>query len=245
MEVSRTKLRALGFDWALFDGTDFAYQKVSGLITNDPDEAIGQKLLSMNKESVAVGVIDANNAFFAMLEALRQNNLAKVLAEPTLVAISGRPANFLSGGEFAVELDGGITGKSIEWKRWGTIIDFVPIVLGNGNIRLEVRPEVSELYFPQGIDKVPGVKTRYADTAAELRRANTGHCRVAADQDRFGQQGITLAIRLALGGGGLPPSRGADERDRIDHSCAPRAGGRSGSMRSASTRTGRKHGVAQ
>jgi pilus assembly protein CpaC len=176
MEVSRTKLRQLGFDWALFlDGGDFAYQRVNGLIGFEDELGLGG--LAAVGESVAFGVVDQSSEFFGFIDALRQNNLVKVLAEPTLVTVSGRPASFNSGGEFPILVPQRLGTISIEWREFGTRVDFVPIVLGNGNIRLEVRPQISELDYSRGVRLadtiVPGLRSRWADTAAEMRAGQT------------------------------------------------------------------------
>jgi pilus assembly protein CpaC len=62
---------------------------------------------------------------------------------------------------------------SIEYKNFGTRVDFVPIVLGNGNIRLEVRPSVTERDDAGGVNGVPAVRTRWVDTAAEMKAGQT------------------------------------------------------------------------
>ena len=149
MEVSRTKLRALGFDWAHFSGNDYIIQTVSGLI----GEAIpgGGSVTGSGGETISFGIVNDNSAFFGFLEALRENALAKVLAEPTLVTVSGRSASFNSGGEFPILVPQSLGTIAIEYKQFGTRVDFVPIVLGNGNIRLEVRPQVSELDNANGV----------------------------------------------------------------------------------------------
>ena len=67
------------------------------------------------------------------------------MAEPNLVTVSGRPASYLVGGEMPYPQPTGFGNISINFKPFGTQIDFVPIVLGNGGVRLEVRPQVSEL----------------------------------------------------------------------------------------------------
>ena len=74
-----------------------------------------------------------------------ENDLIKILAEPQLTTVSGRPASFNSGGEFPIIVPQSLGTVSIEYRKYGTRVDFVPIVLGNGNIRLEVRPQVSEI----------------------------------------------------------------------------------------------------
>lgn len=173
MEVSRTKLRTLGFDFAAFSGDDFAVSSVSGLISSFTPGAVATSA----GETFTFGVVSGDNAFFGVLEAMRQNNLAKVLAEPKIVAISGRPASFNVGGEFPVPVPQSLGTISIEYRRYGTEVNFVPIVLSNGNIRLEVRPRVSELDSANGVTiesvTVPALRSRDIDTAVELRSGQT------------------------------------------------------------------------
>ena len=95
MEVSRTKLRQLGFDWANFNGNDAIVQSVAGLISSA--DLTGGTVTSSGGETIAFGIVNNANCFFGFIDALRQYNLVKVLAEPTLVTVSGRPAAFNAG----------------------------------------------------------------------------------------------------------------------------------------------------
>ncbi len=168
MEVSRTKLRRLGFDFAKFTGNDFVLSTISGLIT----AAAGGAVATSGTETIAFGVVDGSNTFFGVLEALRQDNLVKILAEPNIVAVSGRPSKFHVGGSFRIVPQGLAAGQP-EKIEYGTTVDFVAIVLGNGRIRLEVRPTVSELDPTLNVDGVPGLRTRTVDTGVELQAGQT------------------------------------------------------------------------
>ena len=120
-----------------------------------------------------------NTAFFGFLDAMRKYSLAKVVAEPTLVTISGRPASFNDGGEIPILEPGGLGTTTIDWKKFGTQVDFVPIVLGNGRIRLEVRPRVSQLDYSIGVTipgtttTTPGLDVREVDTGVEMQPGQT------------------------------------------------------------------------
>jgi pilus assembly protein CpaC len=174
MEVSRTKLRRLGFDWANFNGDDSIIQSASGLITSG---SVSAQTVTSAGETVAFGIINEANSFFGFLDALKQNNLVKVLAEPTLVAQSGRAASFSSGGEFPILVPQSLGTISIQYRQFGTRVDFVPIVLGNGRVRLEVRPQVSEIDPSRSVTinstTVPGLRTRWVDTAVEMNAGQT------------------------------------------------------------------------
>jgi len=115
------------------------------------------------------------------LEAMRQNGLLRILAEPNLVALSGQEASFLAGGEFPIPVpqssaSGGIT-ITIEFKEYGVRLNFTPTVVGNEMIRLRVAPEVSELDFTNAVQisgfVVPGLTQRRASTTIELASGTT------------------------------------------------------------------------
>ncbi|REJ67270.1 MAG: histidine kinase [Planctomycetota bacterium] len=175
MEVSRTKLRTLGFDFGATNGSDFLVSSISGLIS--ASAASSGSAVGLGGDTVRFGFVDGNNAFFGFLEALRQHDLMKILAEPTLVTVSGRAASFQSGGEFPILIPQSLGTVSIEYKRFGTQVDFVPIVLGNGRIRLEVRPRVSEIDETRSVTindiTVPGLRVREVDTGVEMQAGQT------------------------------------------------------------------------
>ncbi|GAB4127667.1 MAG: pilus assembly protein N-terminal domain-containing protein [Thermogutta sp.] len=181
MEVSRTKLRALGFDWTQISGQNIVRSSVSGLISGatgaDAVAGTSASAVTSGAETFFFSVIDGSDAFFGVLEALRQDNLMKVLAEPTLVTVSGRPAFFQVGGEFPIIVPQSLGTVSIEYKKYGTQVDFVPIVLGNGKIRLEVRPRVSEIDTARSVvinsTTVPGLRVREVDTGVEMKAGQT------------------------------------------------------------------------
>jgi pilus assembly protein CpaC len=170
MEVSRTKLRKLGIDWTYESASGFISQGVSGLITSTGAIPAGNQTLNW--------FVTGSSGDFAMfMEALRKDDLVKLLAEPTLTTISGRSASFNVGGEQAILVPQQNGAVTIEYKEFGTRVDFVPIVLGNGNIRLEVRASVSEIDPTLGTvlggTAVPGFRSRYADTGVEIKTGQT------------------------------------------------------------------------
>ncbi|MFH1269350.1 MAG: histidine kinase, partial [Planctomycetota bacterium] len=170
MEVSRTKLRNLGFDWSIVANNGLFTSGASGLI----DAASG---VITGSPTARFDILGGSSDFFGVLEALRQDNLAKMLAEPTLVTTSGRPAFFQAGGEVPIPVPQGLGTVAIEYKEWGVRVDFVPIVLGGGRIHLEVRPRVSTLDYAQGTDIqgtfVPGLKKQEVDTGVQMQAGQT------------------------------------------------------------------------
>lgn len=158
MEVSRTKLRELGIDMAWSNGTR--------AVTSTP-----------------AGIIDPTNIFsgeeFEMLiRALRQQDLIKFLAEPTVVATHGRPARFTVGGQVPYIVPTGVGGQvSVQYEEYGTSVDFLPFIVGPGRIRLEIRPEVKEpdptLSIEAANINVTAFRQRYVETAVELQAGQT------------------------------------------------------------------------
>lgn len=174
-EVSRTKLRNLGFDFAAVTSGGSVYASaVSGILKSTGN--IGALTTTGNQTAIA-SVLTNGNQFAALLEALRQDDLAKVLAEPNLIAISGRPAYFNAGGEFPILVPQSLGTVSIMYRPYGTQVDFVPIVLGNGRVRLEVRPRVSEIDAARSVTingtTVPALRVREIDTAVEMQAGQT------------------------------------------------------------------------
>jgi len=106
------------------------------------------------------------------IDALKSDGLVKVLAEPTLIALSGQEANFLAGGEFPVPVPQGLGTVAIEYKPFGVGLTFTPTVLADNKINIKVAPEVSELDFNLAVQLsgfvVPGLNTRKAETVVEL-----------------------------------------------------------------------------
>ena len=102
------------------------------------------------------------------------------MAEPNLVASSGQQADFLAGGEFPIPIPHPSAGGStitIEYKDYGVRLSFVPVVLGDGKIRLKVSPEVSELDYSNAVSfdgfSVPALTKRNLSTTVELKDGQT------------------------------------------------------------------------
>ncbi|HND51391.1 MAG TPA: pilus assembly protein N-terminal domain-containing protein, partial [Pirellulaceae bacterium] len=175
MEVSRTKLRSLGVDWATASGGDYVTQSVSGLLSSF-SSATGTAT-GTGGATLSFGVVDGNSRFFGFLEALRQYDLLKVLAEPRLTAESGSPASFNSGGEFPIIVPQSLGTTTVQYRQFGTRVDFLPLVLSNGALRLQVRSQVSEIDPTRSVVlqnyQVPALRSRWVDTAVEMRAGQT------------------------------------------------------------------------
>lgn len=108
-----------------------------------------------------------------LINALEEKGMARALAEPNLVALSGDTASFLAGGEFPVPVPGALGTVSIEYKRYGVGLAFTPTVLADGLINMKIEPEVSQLDTSNPVQvagvSVPPLIVRRASTTVELR----------------------------------------------------------------------------
>jgi pilus assembly protein CpaC len=114
--------------------------------------------------------------FGAVIQALQTKNLLQILAEPNLIAVNGREASFLAGGQFPfpiVQPGNGFTAVTISFKEFGVRLQFTPVITPNGYIHLKVAPEVSTLDFANALTisgfTVPALSTRRAETEFELQ----------------------------------------------------------------------------
>lgn len=113
----------------------------------------------------------------AVIEALHQQSLLQILAEPNLVALNGKEASFLAGGEFPFPVvqpnATGLSTVTIQFREFGVRLKFTPVIQPNGRIHLHVAPEVSTLDFSNAVTvsgtTIPALSTRKAETEFELQ----------------------------------------------------------------------------
>jgi pilus assembly protein CpaC len=166
-EVARDKLREIGVDWSLV-GPDFnIISSVSDLISN-----IGGTVASTDA-NVTASVIGDSTRLNAAIRFLEDRSIARLLDEPVLVAQNGRPAEFLSGGELPIPLAAGLGAVNVEFRAFGTKLDIVPLVHGQGLMSLEVRAEVSEIAQELAVAGVPGLRIRRVNTGVRMRAGHT------------------------------------------------------------------------
>ncbi len=170
-EMSRTLTRDLGINWQNLGGDLGSFAKI-GLATQFP-------LADLTSGSVApVSAMAAlhKTSVEAILDALAQDQLVHILAEPNLTTMSGEPASFLVGGEFPIPVAQQQNTISVEFKQYGISLAFVPTVMGDGKINMRVRPEVSQLTDQGAVQLqagnsslvIPALQVRRADTTVEL-----------------------------------------------------------------------------
>ena len=167
-EMSRSVSRELGINWQALQGLG-KYAAI-GLATSNP---VGLAAAP----SVLAGVY-ANQSFglSAIIDALAQDNLAHMLAEPNLTTMSGEPASFLVGGEFPIPVSQQNNAISVTFKQYGINLSFVPTLMSDDRINIHVRPEISQLSNQGAVQisagtnsiSIPALTTRRADTTVEV-----------------------------------------------------------------------------
>ena len=151
-ELTRTALRKMGSDFNVFTG-DFTLLSPFGI------------------GSAFTAILTTDDVLLA-LQAMSSTSYSKILAEPNLVTLNGRPANFIAGGEFAVPTVVGLDGvgaASTSFRGFGTLVTFTPTILDKDRIRLEVAPSISTINQDIAVNEIPGLNTRAAFTTVDLR----------------------------------------------------------------------------
>ena len=172
-EVDRNITQQLGINWAsLGSSGNFFGGLFSGRTLIDPTSKLFN-LAPSGAFSVQGGFHTSHYSIDGVLDALDQEGLITMLAEPNLTAMSGQTASFLAGGEFPIPVAQDTTGAiTIEFKPYGVSLDFTPTVLANNRISLKVRPEVSEIdptnSVMTGAIKIPALTVRRVETTVEL-----------------------------------------------------------------------------
>lgn len=187
-EVDRQVTKDLGFNWETFvQPGSFTFGLASGRTFLAPGAAgtafgsLIQRAAPPNNVTAVPGSLFANFTgnranVNALIDALADQNLVTILAEPNLTAISGHTASFLAGGEFPIPVQQTATGVgggiTIQFKQFGVSLAFVPTVLADNRISIKVRPEVSQLSNQGAITlnsiTVPALTVRRAETTIEL-----------------------------------------------------------------------------
>jgi pilus assembly protein CpaC len=195
VEASRTAGRELGVQWNVLPRpghsdrflANIGDRKGAGALPVTAGATGG--VLSISPGAAAAGILGTTAPPFGFLignlvykglqadvivNALEEKGLARRLAEPNLVALSGDTANFLAGGEFPIPIPSGLGQISVEYKRYGVSLAFTPTVLNGNLINLKIEPEVSQLdpshNVAVGVNvQVPALIVRRASSTIELR----------------------------------------------------------------------------
>ena len=168
-EMSRQVVQNLGINWQAL-GTIGSIGKLPALALN-ANAALLPICVGLPASLECQGV-----GFNGVIDALAQDNLAHILAEPNLTVISGQSASFLVGGEFPIPVAQQQGQISVEFKKYGITLAFLPTVYSDGRINLHVSPEVSELTNQGAVQlgasnstiQIPALIVRRAETTVEL-----------------------------------------------------------------------------
>ena len=166
-EMSRTVVRKLGINWA-------ALGNIGRIGQFSPALALSASTSANGVTATCPTCLGAG--FLGVIDALANDDLAQVLAEPNLTVMSGQKGSFQVGGEYPVPVSAQNGQVSVTYKNFGVILNFVPTVLSDGLINLHVVPEVSELTNQTSVQLansgtsivVPGLNVRRAETTVEL-----------------------------------------------------------------------------
>ncbi|WHZ17307.1 MAG: Type II/IV secretion system secretin RcpA/CpaC, associated with Flp pilus assembly [Nitrospira sp.] len=175
-EMDRELIRRLGINLAAVASNAFGVTALNNLTSLiGPGVVSSAPTLGQDVTSTINSVANFNTgsiSWTGYIDALKQQNVVKVLAKPTLVAINGQEAAFLAGGEFPIPVPQAFGVVTIQFKKFGVGLTFTPNVLANDHIGISVAPEVSELDFTNALRlqgfTIPAITTRRASTVIEL-----------------------------------------------------------------------------
>ena len=165
-QMQRSVVRNLGINWSSI-GNVGTNMQISPALTLAAAGTAGALPLIANAKGFG---------FNGIIDALANDNLAHILAEPNLTAMSGQPASFQVGGEFPIPVGQQNGTISVAFKSFGVMLTFLPTVMSEGRINIHVKPEVSELDPADGIQlgsgnstfKIPALRVRRAESTVEL-----------------------------------------------------------------------------
>jgi len=181
IEASRTTGRDLGIGWSGQGNNGIGKATTSQGIGTDDDGNLARTLL--DPKGAATGMLPFGQLIAKVLEisggnidvvinALEQKGLARRLAQPNLIAMSGETASFHAGGEVPILTttnNGATVATETDYRPFGVRLSFTPVVLDGGLISLKIEPEVSELDTSINVNGNPGFTSRAARTTVALR----------------------------------------------------------------------------
>jgi pilus assembly protein CpaC len=177
-DVNRQKLNQLGFNLLSLPGSknigSISTQQFSPATLNST--GLGSGFAVSDLLNIFLFRPDLN--FAATIQALQNENVLEILAEPNLLTMSGKEASFLAGGEFPYPViqgttAGGTAAVTIQFKEFGVRLNFTPTLMPDGVIHLKVKPEVSSLDFADGLViqgfTIPALTTDRVESEMDLK----------------------------------------------------------------------------
>jgi pilus assembly protein CpaC len=177
--VNRGLARNLGVDF-FSNGSHHSFaQTVSQFLVPGtlPINFTQNGLTTAGNPNLTLGLMNNEETFGLAIKALKSEGLTKILSQPSVTTLSGRSANLLSGGQQAIPQSGGLGTTTVNFVDFGTSLNILPVVMGNGKIHLEIEPEVSELDQASGIQEngvsIPGRTVQRCHTTVEIESGQT------------------------------------------------------------------------
>ena len=178
-EMNRELIKRLGINFSVIGPDAFGVSLLGGLTSlvafTNPAVGAGAATVTTGVSQAITGVFGFDTgslSWTGFIDALKEQNLVKVLAKPTLVALNGQEAAFLAGGEFPIPVPQAFGLVTIQFKKFGVGLVFTPNIMNSKHISLNVAPEVSELDFSNALRTqgftIPAITTRRATTTIEL-----------------------------------------------------------------------------
>jgi pilus assembly protein CpaC len=169
-EVSREVTKELGFNWeSTFSKGDWGSVLGTGRDVIPDDSS---SFLRSTQDALGITLSRSGINLNVLIDALENQGLVSILAEPNLTAVSGETASFLAGGEFPIPVAQENNKVTIEFKKFGVSLAFTPTLIHGSRISMRVRPEVSQLTTTGSIQvnnfNIPALSTRRAETTVEL-----------------------------------------------------------------------------
>lgn len=169
VEASRDDLFDVGLDISALDAVGSTMFRIgTGIFNSTAAQA---------SPTIGVRAVRGDTTLASLLRALESENIVQILAEPTLTTVSGRRATFTSGGELGFPVAQGNGVVTTEFKQYGVKLNFLPILLPNGRISVNVKPEVSFVDPSSSVKangfSAPGISIRSADTTVEVGSGQT------------------------------------------------------------------------
>ena len=176
-EMNRSLIRRLGINFNYMGPDNFGISLLANLTNLNKFTQVGPAATLIDQTvtqsiSGVFGFGTGSLSWTGYVDALKEEDLVKVLAKPTLVALNGQEAAFLAGGEFPIPVPQAFGLVTIQFKKFGVGLVFTPNIMNSKHISLNVAPEVSELDFTNALRTqgftVPAITTRRATTTIEL-----------------------------------------------------------------------------
>jgi len=171
-EMARSVTRRLGFNLAILAGGSTFGLSLLNNLTSLGTSGLPSDIKVSPRVNAITRFHSGDVSVTQFIDALKENGLVKILAEPTLVTLSGQEASFLAGGEFPIPVAQRLDAITVEFKTFGVGLMFTPTVLSDSKISMRVAPEVSQLDFSNAVNfagfVIPALTTRRAATVIEL-----------------------------------------------------------------------------